>query len=295
MKILLAMDASAPVPNAIEAVTARPWPAGTNIEVVSVVEPSYVWNVPSLVDGLRQSAEEQVQAAANRLRSSGLEATTRVLFGDPKAAIVDHAVEAGADLIVLGSHDATGWKQLLLGSVSNAVVRFAPCSVEIVRGDGRDLKRGLRVLLATDGSENSEVAARSIATRPWPPGTEVHIFSVVELHVPLFSAPYPPYLSPHAMENLRAEAMRRAEQALAGAEQIVTDGGLPESSTVAVPLATAQELILKEAADWSADLIVLGSHGRRGLNRFLLGSVSEAVASHAPCSVEVIRQPRKAA
>jgi nucleotide-binding universal stress UspA family protein len=64
---------------------------------------------------------------------------------------------------------------------------------------------------------------------------------------------------------------------------------------VAVPVATPQELILKEAADWGADLIVLGSHGRRGFSRFLLGSVSEAVASHAPCSVEVIRQARKAA
>jgi nucleotide-binding universal stress UspA family protein len=295
VKILLAVDASAPAENAVEAVTARPWPPATTIEVVSVVEPSYVWNVPSLVDGLRQSAEERVQAVANRLRSSGLEATTRVLFGDPKAAIVDHAVAACADLIVLGSHGATGWKQLLAGSVANAVVRFAPCSVEIVRGDGHDAKRGLRVLLATDGSEYSEAAARSIVNRPWPAGTEVRIFSVVELHVPLFNAPYPPYLSPHAMENLRAEAMRRAEQALAGAEQIVTDGGLPESSTVAVPLATAQELILKEADDWGANLIVLGCHGRRGLNRFLLGSVSEAVASHALCSVEVIRQPRQAA
>ena len=107
--------------------------------------------------------------------------------------------------------------------------------------------------------------------------------------MPLFSAPYPPYLSPHAMENLRGEAMRRAEQALTGAEQIVTDGGLPESSTVAVPVATAQELILKEADDWGADLIVLGSHGRRGWNRFMLGSVSEAVALHAGCSVEIIR------
>ena len=111
--------------------------------------------------------------------------------------------------------------------------------------------------------------------------------------MPLFSAPYPPYLNAHAMENLRAEAMRRSEQALASAEQVITGAGLPESSTVAVPTATPQELILKEAADWGADLIVLGSHGRRGLNRFLLGSVSEAVASHAPCSVEVIRQPRK--
>jgi nucleotide-binding universal stress UspA family protein len=297
VKILLAVDASAPSETAIRAVAGRPWPPNTAMEVISVVEPSYVWNVPSLVDGLRQGAEEQIQAIANRLRASGCAVTTRMLFGDPKAVIVDHAAEIRADLIVVGSHGTDGLKQFLLGSVANAVVRFAPCSVEIARanangGAGNPVSR---VLLATDGSEYSEVAARSVADRPWPAGCEVRVFSVVELHVPLFQAPYPPYLNPHAMEDLRGEAMRRAEQALMAAEQIVVDAGLAESSTVAVPVATPQELILKEAADWGADLIVLGSHGRRGFSRFLLGSVSEAVASHAPCSVEVIRQARKAA
>lgn len=291
MKIVLAVDASVPSENTVKAVADRPWPAHTSIEVISVVEPSYVWDVPSLVDGMRQSASEAVQAIGHRLRSSGWNATTRVLLGDPKAMVVDHAAEIGADLIVLGAHDATGLNHFLPGSVANAVVRFAPCSVEIVRGDGQ----ARRVMFATDGSDYSEAAARSIAARPWPRDAEFRIFSVVELHVPLFQAPYPPYLNPHAMEDLRAEAMRRAEQAVNTAEQVITDAGLHESATVAVPVATPQELILKEAAEWGADLIVLGSHGRRGLNRFLLGSVSEAVASHAPCSVEVIRQPRKAA
>lgn len=295
MKILLAIDGSAPSEDAIRAVAGRPWPPNTTMEVISVVEPSYVWNVPSLVEGLRQTAEEQIQAIANRLRASGCAVTTRMLFGDPKAMIVDHAAEIGADLVVVGSHGTDGLKQLLLGNVANAVVRFAPCSVELVRVNARDGAGGpmSRVLLATDGSEYSEVAARSVADRPWPAGCEIRVFSVVELHMPLFQAPYPPYLNPHAMEDLRGEAMRRAEQALMEAEQIVVDAGLAESSTVAVPVATPQELILKEAADWGADLIVLGSHGRRGFSRFLLGSVSEAVASHAPCSVEVIRQARK--
>jgi nucleotide-binding universal stress UspA family protein len=296
VKILLGVDASAPSENAIRSVAERPWPPKTTIEVISVVEPSHVWNVPSLIDGLRQAAEEQIQAIANRLRASGCAVTTRLLFGDPKAVIVDHAAEIGADLIVVGSHGTDGLKQLLLGTVANAVVRFAPCSVEIARTNTHDGTgaQAFRVLLATDGSESSEVATRSVADRPWPAGCEIRVFSVVELHMPLFQAPYPPYLNPHAMEDLRGEAMRRAEQALSDAEQIVADAGLPESSTVAVPVATPQELIIKEAAAWDADLIVLGSHGRRGWSRFLLGSVSEAVAAHAPCSVEVIRPARMA-
>jgi nucleotide-binding universal stress UspA family protein len=247
------------------------------------------------VEGLRQAAEEEIQTLAGRLRVSGCSVSTRVLFGDAKAAIVDHAAEIGADLILVGSHGKPGLKQFFIGSVANAVVRFAPCSVEIVRDQNGTDGKISRVLLATDGSESSELAARSIAERPWPAGSEIRVFSVVELHMPLFEAPYPPYLNAHAMEDLRAEAMRKAEQALAAAEEIIVNAGLPQSSTVAVPADTPEHLILKEAVDWDADLIVVGSHGRRGISRFLMGSVSEAVASHAPCSVEVIRQRRKAA
>jgi nucleotide-binding universal stress UspA family protein len=86
--------------------------------------------------------------------------------------------------------------------------------------------------------------------------------------------------------------MKRAQDAVAAAEQIVADAGLPETGTVLVPSAAAREIIFQEAAEWGADLIVAGSHGRRGANRFLLGSVSEAVAFHAKCSVEIIR-PKK--
>lgn len=294
MKVLVAVEPSAPSESAIQAVASRPWPPNITIEAITVVEPSYVWNVPSLVDGLRQAAEQEIQTIGNRLRARGVPVTTRVLFGDPKTEILDYAAKINADFIILGS-PGTGMTELLEGGVATAVVRFAPCSVEIVRGNAHvpGKNQPLRILLATDGSEYSEVAARSLANRPWPSGTEIRILSVVELHVPLFKTPYPPYLNPHAMEDLRAEAMRRAEQALMSSEKIVTDAGLSESATVAVPVATPPELILKEASDWNADMIVVGSHGRRGLNRFLLGSVSEAVASHAPCSVEVIRQAHK--
>jgi nucleotide-binding universal stress UspA family protein len=145
-------------------------------------------------------------------------------------------------------------------------------------------------LLATDGSECSESAARSIAQRPWPAGSEVRIVSVVELTVAWFRAPNPAYLDPKAMEDLRGEAMKRAQEAVMAAELIVTGAGLPASGTVTVPSASAKELILNEASEFGADLIVVGSHGRRGASRFLLGSVSEPIAFHADCSVEIIRE-----
>lgn len=167
------------------------------------------------------------------------------------------------------------------------MARFAPCSVEIVRAGLADESRrtAIKILLATDGSECSQVAVRSVAERSWPAGTEFRVVSVPEL-----SAQVLQMISHNAMDKLRGDAMKRAEDAEAAAEEILADAGLTESGTVAASAATPKELILQNAEEWGADLIVCGSHGRSGLSRFLLGSVSEAIASHAKCSVEIIRR-----
>jgi nucleotide-binding universal stress UspA family protein len=287
MKILLAVDSSAESHVAVTEVAGRPWPQGTIVEVLSVVDLSYGWNAPGLSETLMRSADEAVRAASAVIKSSGLESTSVVLNGDPKAVVTDYAAEAGADLVVVGSQEHSDVGRFLLGSVARAVVRHAPCSVEIMRS--RSGAGAMKVLLATDGSTFSQAAARSVAARPWPAGTEVRVVSVVELSPAWFRAPYPAYFDPKAMEELRGEAMKRAQDAIAQAEQIIADAGLPESSTVEIPSASEPEIILNEAGQWGADLIVVGSHGRRGASRFLLGSVSEQVAFHANCSVEIVR------
>jgi len=73
------------------------------------------------------------------------------------------------------------------------------------------------------------------------------------------------------------------------ARKTLEAAGLTTSESISVLVASPKEIILQEAAEWPADMIVLGSHGSSGLSRFLLGSTSEAVATHATCSVEVIR------
>ena len=285
MKILLAVDASEASETAARQVAARLWPAGTTVEVLSVAEPSFVRHLPELDAGVKQRAEELAGAVAEGFRSHGLEAAPLVLSGDPKAVIVEHAAQMGADLVVVGPHGTSGLTRFLLGSVAKVVVRHSPCSVEVARAQREAAPHPWRVLLATDGSECSVKAARSVALRPWPSGTEVRILSVVELAVPMLQPSYPSA----AMETLRADGMKRAQDAIRAAEQIVTDAGLPASEEVSVLLDSPKAIILDVAAQWGADLIVLGSHGRLGINRFLLGSVSEAVALHATCSVEVVR------
>ena len=143
MKILIAIDESKCSQAAVRSVAARPWPSDTEIRVLHVVEP------PSLLLGremtahdpefeavwkaLREQAKALVAKATEWLRSSGLSVTPALAEGDPKSQIIDIASDWHADLIVLGSHGRKGLYRFLMGSVSEAVVRHARCSVEIVR------------------------------------------------------------------------------------------------------------------------------------------------------------------
>ena len=288
MKILLAVDHSAASEAAVSAVALRPWPSGTTVEVLGVVEPPEDLDVSQILEEINRRTGELVDRAAEQLRSCGLNATPLVLPGDPKDVIVNRAGEIKADFAVVGSHGASGLTRFLLGSVAGAVVRFAPCSVEVVRGLAA--QRALKILLATDGSDSSVRAARSIAARPWPHGTEVRILSAVEMALSTFQAMLePPFADTAAMEALREQAMKQSQDAIRTAEEIVTGAGLKASEDISVLLESPKQIILDEARQWGADLIVVGSHGRRGINRFLLGGASQAVAMHAECSVEVIR------
>ena len=290
MKILLAMDSSLASQATLQAVAARRWPADATFEVLSVVEPSHLWTTSEVATEFARRAEEVVRGAVARLESASLKATGLTLYGDPKAVILDRATAASVDFIMVGSHQASALTRFLLGNVATAVLRHAKCSVGVLRASADP--SAMKILLATDGSEYSDAAARSIAGRPWPAGAEVRVLSAVELILPATRALLePPFIDSAFLEQARAEAMKRSEDAIARARQVLSDAGLETSESVSVLLDPPRTIIIDEAARWGAGLIVVGSHGHSGIDRFLLGSVSEAVATHASCSVEVIRKP----
>jgi len=284
MKVLLAIDGSTASQTALDEVAARPWPAGTSVEVLNVVEPAHLWTFSETAEVVVQRSKELVDRAVAQLGARGLETTGVSPSGDPKTTILDQAKTIGADFVVVGSQ---GVSRFLLGSVAAAVVRYAPCSVEVVRGHCSGARK---ILLATDGSASSLSAARAVASRPWPEGTEVRVLSVVEFWVSTMQALFePPFVQSEQIETLRADAMKHAEEAVASAEAALSAAGLNVTESISVLLSGPKMVILEEAKEWGADLIVVGSHGRQGIDRFLMGSVSEAVATHAECSVEVIR------
>ena len=145
----------------------------------------------------------------------------------------------------------------------------------------------MKILLAIDGSTDSDAAVDEVARLPWPPDSEVKVLTVIEMAIlPTSDPPWPVYF-----DEVEQAFRERAEATIQAA---VLKLGMGECKTLKaageVVIGTAKGVILDEAEKWGADLIVLGSRGLGALDRFLLGSVSHAVTQHAKCSVEVVRR-----
>src|SRR6185503_3265306 len=104
MKLLLAVDASPASQAAVDEVAARPWPAGSQVEVLTVIEVCEPWALSTIAQELQAVSNQLVADAASKLRGHGLQASSAVAQGDTKTAILDRAAEFGADLIVVGAH-----------------------------------------------------------------------------------------------------------------------------------------------------------------------------------------------
>jgi len=296
MKILLAIDGSTASQYVVNTAAVRPWPSGTVFCVFSGVDDVGRWEgLPELVEDAKHEAQSLVKGAADALTQSGHEVFSEIPLGSPKRTIPEYAKQWGADLVMVGSHGQSALTRFRLGSVAQAVLRASPCSVEIVRPSPAPPSPsvGMKILLATDGFECSEKAIYSLANRPWPAKSEIRIVSVVQLPIPEIqatasplSAGYPPEL----LEQVWMEERTRAADAAANARKALIGTGLKLCDGEATPEGEPRAIILDEAKAWGADLIVLGSHGRHGLDRLLMGSVAESVAVHAHCSVEVVRR-----
>ena len=146
----------------------------------------------------------------------------------------------------------------------------------------------MKILLAVDGSPCSAAAVEEVARRPWPLGSSVKVLTAFQL--PMLSTPQgwapPVNYFPEMDLSLRKQAQGIVDRALQKLKSKVDKSISLDGSLLPGP---PRSVILDEAESWGADLIVVGSHGYCTWERILLGSVSQAVVSHAKCSVEVVR------
>ena len=302
MKIILAIDGSEQNKAAVEAVANRAFPPDTEVRIVTAYEmtPSITKLEPMGVSQgfyakadnfVLKAAEDTTENAAKILhqKNPALTITTIVIEGSPKNVILEEADAFDADLIIVGSHGYGMVERFLLGSVSQAIALHAKCSVEIVRNP-----KVSKIILALDGSEKSEAAVDEIARQYFSADSEVRVISVVE---PI----YFPGVDP--MSGVDMELYVQIEKNAQKVAQVTVEKAtaklqaFKESSqfkvTTKVLSGSPKSVILEEAEAFGSDLIVVGSHGYGMIERFLLGSVSQAVALHAKCSVEIVRSPKK--
>jgi nucleotide-binding universal stress UspA family protein len=217
--------------------------------------------LPTLTEGAKDTARALVETTAEQLDRPGLEVFSDIQLGYPKKAIPEFAREWKADLIMVGSRGLGAVSRFFLGSVAQGVLRAAPCSVEIVRSTSPDSpasSHAMKILLATDGSECSEIAVRSVANRPWPAGSEFKIVSGRELltleNATSASSPCPIY--PESLLNeILEDARKRADKAIAQARHVLTSKGLKVCDGPGTPVGDAREILLDEARAWGVDLI----------------------------------------
>jgi nucleotide-binding universal stress UspA family protein len=294
MRILLATDGSPDAHRATELVAGSAWPAGTEVRVIAVAEDLPSWLGASLEPVMpmdtvgfdrRVSADASaaMDEAAARLRAAGLPTDAVVRQGRPSTRIAEEAGDWKADLIVIGSRGRGPFRSMILGSVSAEVVDAAPCPVLVARGETLG-----PVVLAEDGSDGARQAGDLLIAWPVLAGTGVTVVSVAAAP-PLTTFGLAP-MAPEVVDiwSGTTEAVQAACHDLAAA----TAGRLGAAglkSDAATPEGDPAHALVEEARRRSASLIVMGSRGRTGLARIVLGSVARNVLYHAEQSVLIVK------
>jgi nucleotide-binding universal stress UspA family protein len=261
--------------NNAELVIAHAWylpPAGFGGEYV--FPPSVIQDV---VDDAQRGLDSVVAEASG---AGAKKVSGTLLNGVPWVAIETLLDKQGFDLCVIGTHGRTGLSRIMLGSVAENVVRHSPCSVLAVRPDG-EVKPFSHVLVPTDFSESARYAA-DMAAEIVQPGGAITLLHVLELPVSysgeVWSADFARDLDKRGAAALDAQATRLRSKTTATVD-IRSRIGYPGAQTLAAL-----------GDDPSVDIVVMGSHGRTGIKRVLLGSVAEKVVRHARCPVLVARK-----
>jgi len=278
-KILVAIDGSLSSMHALSesfkfAESEKCW-----MTVVSVIPPYLgdldMTGVGNVMASMRKPCEDALAEAVRLAGEAKIMIRTACEEGETHERIVDLAEAENFDLIVMGRRGQTRLERALVGSVTARVIGYSHTDVLVVP---KDTTVGWKkILIATDGSKYSEAATEKAIDFAVSYGGELIILSVVDVPAEFYGE------SPEAWDNLVVKAQTFVDRAKKTAEA----SGIKVQAFVRE--AETWQAIIDMADEKKADTIIMGSHGRTGLKRLLMGSVTEKVIGHAPCPVLVVK------
>ena len=241
-----------------------------------VAEAASIQGYDEFRHALLEAGRQAVEHCCTLLSTDIPSVKTRVDVQPPASFILDTAASAKADLVAVGTHDHNRITEVFAGSISHHVLLHATLPTVIVKGSARPISR---ILMAVEGREDAIRLQQWLTAHPFKNPVAVTVFSVVpSLHV----------VEPHMLIGLAGWSEQQKQQA----EQVVKDTALALTSAhfiVTSEVRLGDPVTTVCEAGVAYDLIVIGSHGRKGFNRFLMGSVSHGIVHRASCSVLVVR------
>ncbi|MCA9804807.1 MAG: universal stress protein [Cyanobacteria bacterium HKST-UBA02] len=302
--VLVAVDDSEFTSVVLESILNSPWSGAPSYHVVTVI-PEYT--KPSIIETyedygihhkleykeLRKAAGDMINnfARAVSKRHPESQVSKEVLVGDTASTILDCARGRGCDLIVVGSHGKNAITRFVMGSVSNKVLQHAACPVEIVRKTNR--KERLKVLIPVDFSRSAR-AALDLAASQLSADSNISckVVTAIEPVTYYYQGLEMSSSTAAALMTEREKSIKRAGKELPDMGKALVEKFGRDNVSFEVCDGYPADEIVDIARTWPADLIIMGSHGRQGFSKLILGSVSQSVAMHAPCSVIVIRSSK---
>jgi nucleotide-binding universal stress UspA family protein len=294
MNVLIALDSSGSAQAALAATLARRWPDGTQFKVLTVLPAkTRGTDLSCRFDSARDHARALIELAIREIEARNQDSIVvgQIDYGDPAKKIIEVAEAWPADLIMVGSHDRNPFERMFMGSVSRTVLKQARCAVFIARNImlwQPDLMPINRILLAVNESPECRVAIDGVLNVPWPANSRFHVFSVAKPFYDACSGWEPGAIALINCLDSEAVVRRNLETYVRSVARQLQDKFGRDCVDSTVVEGEPVDLIPQIANAWGAHLVVVGSGAKTDFFA-RLGSVSQAVATQAKCSVQVIR------
>ena len=276
-KLLVAVDGSESSIHALE----ESFQLSKEGTVVVAVAPPFTVDLKIGAEGeIQRLLKEPCETALNKASVMGKAANAEIIgicaMGLPHERIVDLSESEGCDLIVMGAKGMLSLDKTLMGDTTAKVIGYSVKDILVVPEKTTLVFN--KILVATDGSEYSRRAMVRAVEFAEAYDTELYVVAIVEIMPEIYS------IAPQVVE----EKVKKTEDYIAGIQKLADSHGIKSRGFVrdsAEPYNVIAEIAEKE----QVGLIVMGSHGRTGLKRFLMGSTAERVIAQAPCPVLVVK------